>query len=88
MPQYASCGKCKKPFQFLEEIKSRISRSNTGARSVMQNAAERVQLYMGHEQRGYAQYHRITDVFKKMRLAEQWKELIIFINYTMKSEPI
>lgn len=87
-PDSANCDERKELFQFLKTIQSMIPESNTGAERALNNAAESVHLYMGHQIRRYAQDKKITEVRKTLRLAYPHKELIIVMDYEIKLEPI
>lgn len=87
-PRKAECEECKKPFQFLRNVKKCIPTDKKDALEAVEDAIKRVHIFLGHEHRRAVQDRRIKGVFDEMKKGAPESHAIIVMDYKMKLEPV
>lgn len=82
------CMTCLSPFQVVDNIRRKTGSEREDIVEFLQDAEEKMVLYMGHQHRCYNQERRISDIFGELREDVALSKADVLPDYKMKFEPI
>ena len=82
------CMTCLSPFQVVDNISTTISSAREDIIEFLEDAEEKMVLYMGHQHRCYNQEKRISDIFGELREDVSLSKAVVLLDYKMKFEPL
>lgn len=82
-----NCMECLKPFQVIENIRMYVRQESDGVKAVLDEAANKFKLFMGHQLRRHVQHTMFTDATRTMLESAPEEVAIIVMDHKMKFEP-